>query len=466
MGAHRWLLTAICLTSFCCSFMGSSLNIAMPFMAQDYGCSPENITWMLSSFTATSAAFLLAASALADRFGYLKIFLIGIFTSAFLTIGVGLTWNLLSGFIVRLIQGVTISLMFCTSMALVSQRIPKENRAVAIAFATASVYAGLTFSPIIAGLIVDTLGWQFMFIGTGVVLIAAFFMARTEDYDAPLKDHMPQGRMLLSFIIGVLILLSLSDYTSDTWALYTLLVGLVMLGGYLWFEAKSDEPLFPVRYIVGNKIFFFALLASMFHYLGSFIYMLLLAMHLQLILGYSASQTGFILFLQPMFMVIFSSLSGKLSHYIKPQFLTIIGMSLCASANFLLVFLEPNSGLALISTSQVIMGIGFGFFSAPNTLIVMNSVEPHRYSMASAVQSLSRTVGQATSMAMLTALLHYFIVAEPHTTLYVRELSYSIHIAFISAVTAFSIGIIFCLSSLIYRIKQVKERHAKQEQNA
>lgn len=464
MKEHKFLLIAVCMSSFFCSFMGSSLNIAMPFMAQDYGCSPENITWMLSAFTATSAAFLLAASALADRFGYLKIFLIGAFSSAIFSFMVGLTWDLTSGFIVRLIQGVAISLMFCTSMALVSQRIPKEQRSFAIAYATASVYAGLTFSPIIAGLIVDSFGWQVMFFATGICLMVVFFLAKTEKYDHPLKDHMPSGRMGLTFALGVLILLSLSYYTTDFRALYSLGVGLVLLIAYLIYEARNREPLFPVRYILSNKVFRYALMASLFHYLASFIYTLLLAMHLQLVWGFSASHTGFILFIQPMFMVIFSSLSGKLSHLVGPQYLTISGMSLCTISTIILLFLEPNSSLWLIFSSQFLMGIGFGLFSAPNTIIVMNSVEPTKYAMASAVQSISRTVGQATSMALLTAIMHYFVTAPQHTTLYVRELSYSIHFSFASSTTAYVVGLVFCLLCLRARIKCLKAQRAAQAQ--
>lgn len=461
MKEHLLLLISVCMTSFFCSFMGSSLNVAMPFMAQDYGCSPENITWMLSSFTATSAAFLLAASALADRFGYLKIFLIGAFSSAILSFMVGLTWDLTSGFIVRLIQGMAISLMFCTSMALVSQRIPKEQRSFAIAYSVASVYAGLTFSPIIAGLIVDTFGWQVMFFATGICLMIAFFLAKTEKYDQPLKDHMPGGRMAYTFALGVLILLSLSYYTTDFRALYVFGVGIVLLFAYLWYEAKNQEPLFPVKYILGNKVFRYALLASLFHYLASFIYTLLLAMHLQLVWGFTASHTGFILFIQPMFMVLFSSLSGKLSHIMGPQYLTITGMSMCTISTIILLFLEPNSSIWLIFSSQILMGIGFGLFSAPNTIIVMNSVEPHQYAMASAVQSISRTVGQATSMAMLTAIMHYFVTAAQHTTLYVREMSYSIHFSFASSTGAFALGLTFCLLCMHSRIQQVRAQRAK-----
>ena len=143
MREHLKLLIGLCLSSFLTSFMGSSLNVAMPFIAQDYNCSPENVTWMINAFTATSAAFLLASSALANRFGYLKIFLVGAAISAVLSVGVALSPDLLSGSIIRALQGISLSLIFCTAMALISQRIPREHRAFAIAYNIASVYAGL-----------------------------------------------------------------------------------------------------------------------------------------------------------------------------------------------------------------------------------------------------------------------------------------------------------------------------------
>lgn len=460
MRTHLKLLIAMCMTAFLSSFMGSSLNIAMPYVAQDYNCPPENVTWMINAFTATTAAFLLSSSALADRFGYLKIFLLGIFTSAILSLGVALAPNLPLSSLLRALQGASMSLVFCTSMALISQRIEREHRAFAIAYYTSSVYAGLTFSPVIAGLIVDTLGWQTMFYITAAGFFLAFFLIRDQKQDTPVSNRLPLWRMICSFLIGLAILIALSGYTSDSRLLYLLAAGLVALVIYLVIEYRSSSPLLPLKFIMANRVLAYALLASIFHYFGSFIFTLLIAMHLQLIMGYPAATTGFILLLQPLLMVIFSSMSGKLSHMVGPQYITITGMSLCLCGILLLFTLEPASTLSLIFTAQVLLGIGFGLFSAPNTVIVMSSVKPQQYALASAVQSISRTVGQAASMAVLTALLHYMINAEVGTTLYIRELSYSIHISFNISAVSYCIGLTFCFCCLKNRIAVVRARKA------
>ena len=460
MRTHFKLLLALCLTSFLSSFMGSSLNIAMPFIAQDYHCSPENVTWMINAFTASTAAFLLASSALANRFGYLKIFLIGALSSGVMSFAVTLAPELLSGSIVRAIQGITMSLIFCTGMALISQRVEREYRAFAIAYNVASVYAGLTFSPLLSGLIVDTIGWRTMFYITAAGMVASFFLTYHEPKDQPITQQLPLGRMIASFAVGGAILLALSGYTSYHNFIYLLIAGLIGLVIYLIVEYRAKEQLLPIQFIWGNNVLKYALFASTFHYFGSFVFTLLIAMHLQLIVGYAAATTGFILMVQPFLMVVFSSLSGKLSHLVGPQYLTISGMVLCLAGVIVLFGLEPSSSLTIIFVAQVLLGVGFGLFSAPNTVIVMSSVEPRHYAMASAVQSISRTVGQASSMAVLTALLHYTINAEVGTTLYIRELSSSIHLSLTISSLSYGIGLIFCLLCLKNRIAVVRARRA------
>ena len=460
MRTHLRLMVAMCMTAFLSSFMGSSLNIAMPYVAQDFSCSPESVVWMINAFTAASASFLLAASALADRFGYLNNCLIGIFLSGILSIGVALSPEILSASIIRGLQGVTMSMVFCTSMALISQRIPREHRSFAIGYYVASVYSGLTFSPIISGLIVGSIGWESMFYLTALGMFIACYLIKNEYRDKPITTSLPLGRMILSFILGMVILLSLSAYTSDNLFAWILGLGLVALVISLIGEYKTSTPLLQVKFILQNHVLKYALLASLFQYLGSFVFTLLIAMHLQLIWGYSAEMTGFVLLVQPLLMVIISTLSGKLSHMIGPQYLTITGMVLCIAGILTLFNLNAHSSLSLIFTAQALLGIGFGLFSAPNTVIVMSSVAPQHFAMTSAVQSISRTVGQASSMAALTAALHYCIKAPQGSPAYTGELIEGIHLSLMISAIAYVLGLIFCFFCLKNRIIVVRARKA------
>lgn len=457
---HIRLQIALCMTSFLTAFMGSSLNVAMPFIASDFLCAPENVTWMISGFTAASSSFLLSASALADRFGYLKIYQIGAVITGLLSLAVALSPNLLTCVMMRILQGMSIALVFCTAVALLSQRLPKSQRALAIAYNTASVYSGLTCSPILAGVLVDTIGWQSMFYITVVGLLFAFFLSRSEEYDRPYSNHLPIWRMLFSFAIGMVTLLSISGYTTNLLLLNSLYLGLFLVGGFLIMEYKARTPLLPIKFIISNRILTFALLAALFHYLASFSYTLLLAMHLQLIIGYNSATTGLILVVQPILMVLFSVIAGKLTHRYGQQYVNLIGLLFCTAGNCVLLELEPQSSIGIIFLSQILCGTGFGLFSAPNAVIVMNSVQAQYYALTSAIQAISRTVGQALSTAIFTALLHYVIHAEMGTARYISELSASIHISVLISLASYTLATIFCLCCFMARIHE--KRNPKQ----
>ena len=69
----------------------------------------------------------------------------------------------------------------------------------------------------------------------------------------------------------------------------------------------------------------------------------------------------------------------------------------------LLTFLDRNTGLEFILASLVILGLGFGFFSSPNTNAIMGSVEKKFYGVAGGTLSTMRVTGQMLSMG--TAML-------------------------------------------------------------
>lgn len=466
MSENKALLISTCLASFLCTFMGASLNVAMPFIAQDYNCAPEDVTWMINAFTTTSAAFLLSASALADRFGYLKIYLTGVFLSIIFTIAVGLSPNLLTSSLMRGLQGCSFALIFCTSIALVSQRVSKKRHAIAISYVIASVYSGLTFAPPVSGFLVEILSWQSMFFMTGAFLVVAFFLAKRAHYDQPQSTNsLPIYRMSITFVIGLVLLSSLAYYTSDFRMIYVMCFSAVALLFYIMYEFRSQKPLLPIRFILQNKILSYALVASLFHYFGSAVFILLLAMHLQIVLHLSASLTGAILLLQPLVMVITTYISGRLAHVVGVQFLTLCGISLCGASALALTSLTPNSSLFFIICCQVLMGLGFGLFSTPNTVIIMSSVDKTQYALASAVQSISRNVGQGISMALLTAIMHHFIDAMEGTTLYIRELSYAIYIEFSINSCIFIIALISSILCMLYYRKKQKSQSAEQVTN-
>jgi MFS family permease len=108
---------------------------------------------------------------------------------------------------------------------------------------------------------------------------------------------------------------------------------------------------------------------------------------------------------QPVMMALFSPLGGRLSDRIEPRIVSSIGMSIVAAAIFSLSLLDADSPWWDTALRLMILGLGYAFFSSPNTNAAMSSVERKQYGIAAAILSTMRFTGQAISLAVSTSVL-------------------------------------------------------------
>jgi MFS family permease len=169
--------------------------------------------------------------------------------------------------------------------------------------------------------------------------------------------------------------------------------------------------------------------------------------------GFSPEHAGLILVAQPVVQVICSPIAGSLSDRIEPRIVASAGMALTTAGLIMLVFLQNNTGLAFILVSLAVLGLGFGFFSSPNTNAVMSSVDKKFYGAASGMLGTMRLTGQMFSMAM-TLLLFALYVGRVQIT----PESYSLFLK--SVKTAFIISSALCFAGIFASIARGKT-HAR-----
>ncbi len=115
---------------------------------------------------------------------------------------------------------------------------------------------------------------------------------------------------------------------------------------------------------------------------------------LQYIKGLDPQSAGLILVAQPLVQAVFAPIAGRLSDRFPAQKLASLGMALCTMGLFILTFITAQTSIAVVSGGLVVLGIGFGFFSSPNTSAIMGSVEKRFYGVASAMVSTMRLLGR------------------------------------------------------------------------
>jgi len=185
--------------------------------------------------------------------------------------------------------------------------------------------------------------------------------------------------------------------------------GLLGLALFTRVELKQSWPVLNIDLFRNNRIFAFSNLAALINYAATFAVSFVLSLFLQYSQGLTPLQAGSILVTQPFFMMLVASVSGRLSDKYDSRILSSLGMSVIVVGLVMLSFLDDSTGKAYIITCLVILGSGFGLFSAPNTNAVMSSVEKKYLGVASATVGTMRLTGQMLSMGIATMVLNIFI---------------------------------------------------------
>lgn len=169
---------------------------------------------------------------------------------------------------------------------------------------------------------------------------------------------------------------------------------------FVWWETRVAHPLLNMGLFRANRVFAFSSLAALINYSATFAVAFLLSLYLQYTKGFSPQAAGTVLVSTPAIQAIFSPIAGRLSDRVAPRVLASGGMALTTVGLILLTLVDQNTAIWFIVGSLVTLGLGFSFFSSPNTNAIMGAVERKTYGVASATVATMRQIGMMMSMGI------------------------------------------------------------------
>lgn len=442
------LLFLIILTSFVNPFLGAAVNIALPKIAEAFAMNAVTMSWVGMTFLLSSAIFLVPMGKVADIVGRKKIFLIGniVLTGSSVLCAFSTSTEML--LISRVIQGAGGAMIFGTGMAIITSAFPLQERGKAIGIIVSSVYLGLSVAPILGGILTQYLGWQSIFyvtvpIGLFVILGTMIFV-KTDWAEAKGEIFDYKGSAIYMIFMSILMV----GFTKlpDPRAILFTVIG---LAGMVWFvktELKTQYPVLNIHLFRNNKVFAFSNLAALINYAATFAIGFLLSLYLQYVKGFTPRDAGMLLVTQPLVMTLFASFAGRMSDRYNSNILSSIGMSIIVVGLFLLTFIGAETSNMYLIISLIILGMGFGIFSSPNTNSIMSSVEKRYLGTASATVSTMRLSGQMLSMGIATMIIHIFVGEVKNIAAYRVEFMHSVHVSFILFAVLCLIGVFASLA--------------------
>ncbi len=397
--------------AFLTPFLTSAVNLALPSIGKELHANAISLGWVISSFILTSAIFLLPFGRLGDIIGRKKIFSSGILLFTISTFLIIFSHSIISLIILRIFQGFSSAMIFGTSMAILTSVFQPGERGRAIGINITATYLGLSLGPVIGGLLTHYFGWRSIFaflVPFGIIsLILIQRKIKTEWAEAAgekfdWRGSVIYGIALASFMYGFSRLPS-----SLGWI--CIVTAVLMAVVFLIFENKISNPVFDIRLILKNRVFAFSGLAALINYSATSAIGFFISLYLQYLKGLDARTAGLIMISQPIAMTLLSPVAGKLSDKRNPGVIASIGMGITATGLVLLCFIRETTPDYFIVLLLLLMGIGFGLFSSPNSNAIMSSVEKRHLGVASGVVGTMRMVGQMMSMGIAMMLISLYI---------------------------------------------------------
>src|SRR4030042_4675053 len=163
---RRTALTVSMVSSFLTPFMGSGINVGMPFIGREFGLSAVALGWVFTAYMLAAAMFLVPFGRLADLVGRKRIFALGILVNIAGAIIGALSPSAFFLILGRGVQGVGGAMIFGTGGAILTSGYPPGERGRGLGLNTAAVYSGLSLGPVLGGFLVHAWGWGGGFWGT------------------------------------------------------------------------------------------------------------------------------------------------------------------------------------------------------------------------------------------------------------------------------------------------------------
>ena len=226
------------------------VSIATPAIMAAFGANVDSVVWVTSAYLLAYAVPLLITGRLGDRYGPKRMYLIGLAVFTVASLWCGLTGSIAGLVVARVVQGLGASILSPQTMAVITRTFPAHQRGRAMSLWGAVAGVAVLVGPIAGGLLVDGLGWQWIFFVNVPVGIVGFVLAvRLVPALSTAVRRFDLVGVALSAVGMFLLVFGIQEGQTFAWgpAAWALIVGgIAVLALFLAWQTRAPEPLIPL----------------------------------------------------------------------------------------------------------------------------------------------------------------------------------------------------------------------------
>ncbi|SDD20429.1 DHA2 family efflux MFS transporter permease subunit [Actinokineospora iranica] len=412
-----WMaLVALCACFFMVMLDSTIVTVAIPAMLTGLDATLNQVIWVNSVYLLANTVPLLVTGRLGDRYGPKRVLVAGLVLFLAASLWCGLSTTAGSLIAARAAQGLGAAAMTPQTLSFITRLFPAERRGAPIAVWGAVAGVATITGPVVGGLLVQHVGWQWIFLLNLPVGAVGLVMALTL-----LPDWRPTGRIRLDAVGALLasaglgaLVFGLQNGQHYHWGrivgpigvLPVIGVGLALLGGFLlWQRRPRPDPLVPPG-LFADPTFGFANLthgALGFATTGMF---LPLVIYVQSVLGMDPVASSLLCAPMALAAACAALLAGRGLRRIEGKSLIMAGLGGLAVGTVVLAALaEPDTDPLVLVPGLVLAGVGIGLVFSPLTAAATFGLPPPLVGAASGVFNTSRQVGGVLGSATTGLLL-------------------------------------------------------------
>ena len=385
------------------------VNVSLPHMQGSLSASPDQITWVLTSYIVAVAVATPVSGWLVARFGVRAMLLVCVAGFTLSSILCGATTSLPQIVLFRVIQGMLAAPLLPTAQAVLLNINPPERYGRTMAMFTMASMCGPVLGPVVGGYLTDSFTWRWCFFinfpgGIASFVLLWLYLPRETPRSRPF-DFLGFGSLALAVSSFQMMLDrgTTQDWFGSREICIEAAIAATAFCVYLAHTFTTRNPLFPLalfrdRNLVTSVVFNFFLMALMYSSL------MLFPLMMQGVLGYSVSHTGVISLPRGIVLMAVLSMMGRLDAMVNRQLLVVIGLGFVMGSFWLMSRFDLSMSGKEIIWATALQGVGQGIVFVPLATMGFSTIAPGLRPDASAFFNLLRNLGGSVGVAAMQAL--------------------------------------------------------------
>jgi DHA2 family multidrug resistance protein len=426
-----WLVAVgVMLATFMQVLDTSIANIALPHIAGSLSSTPDQATWVLTSYLVANAIILPMTGWLGNHFGRKRVFIACIGMFVFASALCGMALNLPMLILARILQGAGGGAMVPIAQAILLESFPVAKRGVAMATFSLAVIVAPIIGPTLGGWITDNYSWRWIFYINLPVGMLAIFLAEWLVEDPPyIKRNLKAAIDFVGFGLLAVWLATLqivldkgqeADWLGAVWIRWFIGISVVAMIAFIAWEFRVKDPLVNLRILRSRN---FATGLMLMAVVGIILYGTTaeLPLFLQTLMGYPALQSGYTMSPRGVAAFFTTFLVGRLVGRVPLRWLLGFGFSMLSLSAFLLSDINLQVSMASVIFPTVLNGVAISFIFVPLTTATMSQLRQREIGSATGLYILMQNIGGSIGIALVTTLVARG--AQAHQALMVGHLT-------------------------------------------